>query len=51
MFLNDEQIEEGYVLTRIAKPTSDCIIETDKEGDLNNKLSSAKSYKKYLFFY
>ena len=34
MFLNDEQVEEGYILTCIAKPTSDCIIETDKESEL-----------------
>ncbi|MBD2182288.1 2Fe-2S iron-sulfur cluster-binding protein [Aerosakkonema funiforme] len=34
MFLSEKQISEGYVLTCVAKPTSNCILEIELENYL-----------------
>ncbi|OMO61115.1 hypothetical protein CCACVL1_23736 [Corchorus capsularis] len=33
-FLYEKQMGEGYLLTCVSYPTSDCVIHTHKEGDL-----------------
>ena len=36
IFLNDKQIDQGYVLTCVAYPTSDLVVEVDIEEEFYN---------------
>ncbi|PON52595.1 Ferredoxin [2Fe-2S] [Trema orientale] len=33
-YLDDNQLKEGFLLTCVSYPTSDCVIHTHKENDL-----------------
>jgi len=36
IFLNDRQMDEGYILTCVAYPTSDSVIEVNIEDEFYN---------------